>query len=110
MEFKKYRSIENTYREKYIEMVRQHGYDHKDILWYATEKIDGCLDEATEIYTKEYGLVPIKFIVDNKLKCKVLAYNTDENIIIWDNVINYSAEHDNLQWYKLILENGIELT
>ena len=41
MEFKKYDSIENSYREKVIEKIYQHGFGNKDIEWVVTEKIHG---------------------------------------------------------------------
>ena len=41
LRFIKYRSIENSYREKFINMVREHEYDAPDIKWVATEKIHG---------------------------------------------------------------------
>jgi len=41
MEFKKYDSIENSYREKEIERIYQHGFGDKDIEWVVTEKVHG---------------------------------------------------------------------
>jgi len=40
MKFKPYTSIENHYREKYIEILREYGFD-KDVRWVAHEKIHG---------------------------------------------------------------------
>lgn len=41
MEFKKYSEIENTYRTKIIDDIRNHGYDSPDNVWTITEKVDG---------------------------------------------------------------------
>jgi len=41
MEFKKYSEIENSYRTKLIDFIREHGYDDKSYQWVVTEKVDG---------------------------------------------------------------------
>lgn len=52
-------------------------FAHK-INWPASvsPKIDGCLSGDTLIQTKEFGIKAIKYIVENKLNCRVLSYNT----------------------------------
>ena len=40
MKFRKYHSIENSYRQKFIEKIRYEGYDKED--WVVTEKIHGA--------------------------------------------------------------------
>lgn len=44
MNFKKYNSIENSYREKYIELVRESliYYDCPEMPFSVSEKVDGC--------------------------------------------------------------------
>ena len=44
MEFKKYSSIENSYREPFIEKVRESlsYYNRPDMLFSVSEKVDGC--------------------------------------------------------------------
>ena len=39
--FKEYSSLELATRDKFIKGIRQRGYDAKDILWTASEKIHG---------------------------------------------------------------------
>ena len=41
MEFKKYSEIDNSYRTKLIDFIREHGYDDKKYEWTVSEKIDG---------------------------------------------------------------------
>jgi Rnl2 family RNA ligase len=41
MEFRKYSSIENSYREKEIKKIYDAGFASKDIKWVATEKVHG---------------------------------------------------------------------
>ena len=40
MKFKEYTSIENSYREKYIQIIQSNGLDRG--IWVATEKIHGA--------------------------------------------------------------------
>lgn len=40
MKFKKFSSIENHYREKYLDILREFEFDK--VSWYAREKIHGC--------------------------------------------------------------------
>jgi Rnl2 family RNA ligase len=42
IKFKKYRSIENSYRKKFANKIVQEGFANKDITWVGTEKIDGA--------------------------------------------------------------------
>lgn len=41
MEFKKYSEIDNSYRTKLIDFIREHGYDDKKYEWTVSEKVDG---------------------------------------------------------------------
>jgi len=41
MKFKKFNDIENHYREKYIAILKEHGFD-KNVRWIAHEKIHGA--------------------------------------------------------------------
>lgn len=42
MKFKRYNSIENSYREKIIQQIINHGYNHPAYQWIATNKIHGA--------------------------------------------------------------------
>lgn len=42
MKFSRYNSIENHYRQKYIEIVREYGFDKPGTRWIAHEKIHGA--------------------------------------------------------------------
>lgn len=41
MVFKEYSSLELNTRDKFINLIREEGFDAKDILWVASEKIHG---------------------------------------------------------------------
>ena len=78
-----------------------------------TEKLEGCLDASTIVNTIEYGDLPISEIVDNKLDCHVLTYNTETNDVEMQKVLNHSVEDNNgKEWFEIELEDGrtIKLT
>jgi intein/homing endonuclease len=76
----------------------------------ATEKIHGCLKFDTLITTQEYGDIPIKEIVDNKLKCNVLTKNLKTDELQWNLVLNFwNTSDDTKDWYKVTLEDGSEI-
>jgi Rnl2 family RNA ligase len=56
MEFKKYSSIENSYRERYIEKVREtlNFLGCPDMLFSVSEKVDGC---NTSVITDGKGII-----------------------------------------------------
>ena len=103
--FKKYSSIENAYRDKFMLDVRM--TITKDTQFVVTEKAHGCLDGDTMIMTREFGEVPINYIVDNQINCHVLSYNIETNEKEWDEVTNFqNVVNDDKEWYELELDDG----
>jgi len=102
-------------KEDRISPMLAYSYDdyaHK-IKWpaYWQPKLDGCVSGNTLIKTKEYGYKPIKWIVDNKIKCKVKSRANNgqleyQDIIYW--FLNKNAEKDHI-WYEIELESGEKL-
>lgn len=76
-----------------------------------SEKIHGCLKFDTLITTKEYGDIPIKEIVDNKLSCHVLTKNLKTGKKEWNLVKNFwkSKNNKHKKWLKITLEDNTEL-
>lgn len=74
-------------------------------------KEDGCCDEDTILFT-ENGEKTIKEICDTKYTGKVLAYDIDNGVEIWSEVLSHSTKTNNNDWYEIELENGsiIKLT
>lgn len=73
------------------------------------EKIHGCLKFDTLITTKEYGDIPIKEIVDNKLKCNVLTRNLETEKNEWNLIENSWHSESNKNWMKITLDDDTEL-
>ena len=74
-----------------------------------TEKIHGCLKYDTLITTKEYGDIPIREIVENKLSCHVLTMNLETNENEWNIVKNHWGNESDKTWFKITLEDGSEI-
>lgn len=72
-------------------------------------KIDGCLSKDALIKTKEFGYKTIKYIVENKLSCKVLSYNTKTKRQEYKTILNYFENrelNEEVQWYEIETEDG----
>jgi hypothetical protein len=71
-----------------------------------SKKIHGCVSEDTIIETLEYGNKTIKEIVDNKLDCRIKAFDVNTNEIIFVPIDNYYFKKNHGEWYEIELENG----
>lgn len=77
-----------------------------DTEWIASEKYDGCFEYNTPIETKEFGILPIGKIVDEKIECNVKSFNHSTNTYEWKPITNYSNKGKGINWIKLTMENG----
>lgn len=71
-------------------------------------KLDGCVAGSTLIKTKEYGYKTIKWLVDNKITCKVLSMNKNNKLEykeIVHHFLNKNTSGDVI-WYELEAESG----
>lgn len=110
MEFKKYNSIENTYRKKAIQQVYEYGFNGG--MWEATNKIHGCLEGNQLIDTLELGIQPIRNLVENKDsigELHVKSFNHTLNEIEYKLVTNVSEQDNINNWYEIELETGEKL-
>lgn len=75
------------------------------------EKVDGCLDEETQIETPE-GFRTVKDLCETHYRGLVRSRNLETGEIIWDEVEADSIQDNNDDWYELELEDGrkIKLT
>lgn len=85
-------------------------YAHK-IKWPAicSVKVDGCLSGDSMIKTKEFGIKTIKYIVENKVKCNVLSYNTKKKKNEYKEVLNYFKDRsldEEVQWFEIETDDG----
>ena len=69
---------------------------------FGTVIIDECLDYGTLIRTKEFGIQKLGKIVNQKMECSVLSYNSSLNKAVYSKVLNY---HKNPQE-----EKGLKIT
>lgn len=85
-------------------------FKHK-LEWPAavSPKLDGCLAGDSLVKTKEYGYVTIKYIVENKLECSVLSYNTKSHKNEYKKVLNYFENREideTIVWYEIETSDG----
>ena len=57
--------------------------------WLFQEKIDGCFEYNTPILLDDGSTLPIGYIVENKIKCNVLSYNSITGKIESNKVVNW---------------------
>jgi hypothetical protein len=106
-QFKKYSSIENTYRKKEIDRIVEQG--NSSGLWRVSEKVHGCLTWDCEVETLEFGKIPIGKIIDEKLECKIKSVNVETNEIEWKRVLGFSIKENNGDWYEIQTIDGKKL-
>ena len=70
-----------------------------------TYKMHGCVSEDTIINTDQ-GDFTIKFIVDNKLKVNIKAFDIETNQIIYVPIDEYYLLKNDGEWYEIELEDG----
>lgn len=106
---KKYESklVENQFRfhEDTSQLYRNIHKINPDDLISITYKLHGCVSEDTIINTDQ-GNFTIKFIVDNKLKVNIKAFDTETNQIIYVPIDEYYLLKNDGEWYEIELEDG----
>ena len=107
--FLKYRSIENHYRQNFIDSFKERFPLLENETFVIQEKIDGCLEENSLLETLEFGFITIKEIVSKQLNCHVKSYDIINNEIVFDKVVNFSKEILNKKWFEIELETGEKL-
>lgn len=76
---------------------------------YVQPKLDGCLSGESLIYTKEYGYKPIKWLVENKIECKVKCYNESTQKSEYKPIKSWFENRDvdeNIEWFQIELKTG----
>ena len=74
-----------------------------DGTYYASRKLDGCVDYYSIIET-DLGPLMIGEIVEKNIKCKVKSW--DGQNIVYKPIISTFSGNTNKQWYKITLNNG----
>lgn len=99
--------VENQFRfhEDTAQLYRNiHRINPEDLI-SITYKLHGCVSEDTIINTDQ-GNFTIKFIVDNKLKVNIKAFDTETNQIIYVPIDEYYLLKNDGEWYEIELEDG----
>lgn len=96
--FINYSSIENSYRQKEINTIRELGF-HK-VEWVATEKVHGCLHTQTKISMADGSQRSIGDIVRNKITDKVLGVDSSGKIIETQ-ILNWFDNGAGNNWLKV---------
>lgn len=73
---------------------------------YVQPKLDGCLSGDTLVETKEFGLIPIKKIVDEKLNCSVRSFNPTKNQKEFKKVLSFFKNKEENEWYEITTSDG----
>jgi hypothetical protein len=109
---KKYESklVENQFRfhEDTSQLYRNIHKINPDDLISITYKLHGCVSEDTIINTDQ-GDFTIKFIVDNKLKVNIKAFDIETNQIVYVPIDEYYLLKNDGEWYEIELEDGTTL-
>jgi len=98
--------VEPMLAKKYVD------YEHKikfDGNWGVQSKLNGCVSGDSLIKTKEFGYKAIKWIVENRVDCLVLSYNTQSKKQEYKKILNYFKDKEsteNVVWYEIELESG----
>lgn len=104
---------ENSSPEKVFRPMLAHRHDKhaKKVLYpcFVQPKLDGCLSGESLIYTKEYGYKPIKWLVENKIECKVKCYNESTQKTEYKSIKNWFEDREmdeNVEWFQIELKTG----
>jgi hypothetical protein len=75
-----------------------------------SSKWHGCVKHDTPVETLEYGSLPIKKIVDERLPVHVKGYDTETDEVKWVKVDDYYYKKNDGEWYEIELEDGRKIT
>ena len=98
MNFQRYGSIENSYRDRTIMTYEKFGLTAGQFV--CQEKCDGCFSAETTVAT-ESGVMTISKIVNQKLPIRVKSYNETTGEIEYKPVINWYRNGETKNWLKV---------
>ena len=75
-----------------------------------SNKLHGCVERNTLVETEEFGKITIGEIVDNRIECKIKAFDTDLNADVFVPIDDYYLLKNDGEWYEIELEDGRKIT
>lgn len=79
---------------------------HPDTVVDISVKEHGCVDGDSIVNTLEYGDLKIRDIVEQRIPCRVKAYDIDKQEIVYVSIDDYYLLRNDGEWYEIELENG----
>lgn len=101
MEFKKFTSLENTYRQNIIDKIVYEGLDEG--LWIVTEKIHGCFQGKTKITLPDGSYKTIQDIVESRYAGEVLGVDKNGKLVP-TKVVNWYENGRTNGWLKVTFQ------
>jgi len=101
MEFKRFSSLENSYRQNLIDKVQYEGKDGG--LWMATEKLHGCFQDKTKVTLPDGSYKTIQEIVESKYSGEVLGVDK-EGKLVPTKVVNWYENGNTTEWLKVTFQ------
>lgn len=101
MIFKKFTSLENTYRQNLIDKIQYEGKDGGE--WIATEKIHGCFQDKTKITLPDGSYKSIKEIVESRYSGEVLGVDKYGKLVP-TKVVNWYNNGNTTEWLKVTFQ------
>lgn len=98
-------------KDKKLDSVRDSLWED-DNQWMFQEKIDGCFEYNTPIMLEDGRTLPIGYIVDNRIDCRILSYNEETKKIEPKRIINWfnNGYKSNLLKFRLNSTKGYYCT
>ena len=101
VKFKKFSSLENSYRENFIHKIREQGYENE--YYIITEKLHGCFTHDTKITLPDGKHKTIGEIVEEKYDGYVLGVDKNGEVT-QTKVLNWFNNGTTEDWLKITVQ------
>lgn len=82
-----------------------HVFKPEDLI-VITDKWHGCVSHDTVVETLEFGELQIKKIVDDKIKCRIKAFDILSQEVVYAPIDDFFFKKNDGDWLEIELENG----
>ena len=96
--------------QKFRDHVKKVDFESR--MWWASRKLDGCLNGDSVIEFDDGKKLKIKEVVEQRIPGKIKSYNVKTNKIEYKKILDWmknlsDINHtDIVDWYDIVLENG----